>query len=54
MVRKDKPEFTKNVIMLDDHLFSIDLENWKASIATPDRRVEVSFYMEHIMKGSGI
>jgi putative transposase len=40
-VRKDKPEFKKSVIMLDDHLFSIDLEHWSVSLATPDGRVEV-------------
>ena len=40
-VKKGKPVFRKDVIMLDDHLFSIDLENWRASIATPNGRVEV-------------
>jgi len=40
-IRREKPEFKKNVIMLDDHLFTIDLGGWKASIATPNGRVEV-------------
>ena len=40
-VKKGKPVFRKDVIMLDDHLFSIDLENWRVSIAAPNGRAEV-------------
>ena len=38
-VKADKPNFNKDTIMLDDHLFSLDLENWTVSIATPQGRV---------------
>ena len=38
--KSDKPMFKKNVIMLDDHLFKLDLENWVARISTPDGRIE--------------
>ena len=33
-VRKDKPLLRKDVIMLDDHLFKLDLESWTVSIST--------------------
>ncbi len=36
----DKPIFKKDVIMLDDHVFSIDLETWEASIATENGRIK--------------
>ena len=39
-VKADKPSFNKDTIMLDDHLFSLDLESWTASIATPRGRVK--------------
>ena len=38
--RGDKPVFRRDAIMLDDHLFSLDLEGWMASIATPRGRVK--------------
>ncbi|RLE29134.1 transposase [Candidatus Acetothermia bacterium] len=39
-VKKDRPLLRKDVIMLDDHLFKLDLENWTVSISTPDERSE--------------
>jgi len=39
-VKSDKPTFKKDVIMLDDHLFRLDLENWVVRISTPNGRVE--------------
>jgi putative transposase len=38
-VKAEKPTFKKQVIMLDDHLFSLDLEGWEASIATGEERI---------------
>ena len=35
-----KPVFRKSAIMLDDHLFSLDLECWTATIAIPQGRVK--------------
>ncbi len=35
-----KPAFRKSTIMLDDHLFSLDLRSWIATIATPQGRVK--------------
>jgi len=40
LAKADKPIFKKSTIMLDDHLFTIDLESWKASIATEQGRIE--------------
>ncbi len=34
-----KPMFKKDVIMLDDHLFKLDLENWLVRISTPNGRI---------------
>jgi putative transposase len=39
LAKAEKPVFKKRVIMLDDHLFSLDLEGWEASIATGDGRI---------------
>ena len=36
--KSDKPMFNKDVIMLDDHLFKLDLENWVVRISTPNGR----------------
>ncbi len=36
--RGDKPFFRRNVVMLDDHLLSLDLERWEASVATENGR----------------
>ena len=36
--RKKIPTFRKRMILLDDHLFRLDTENWKASIALYNRR----------------
>jgi len=38
--KSDKPMFKKDVIMLDDHLFKLDLENWVVRISTPNGRIE--------------
>ena len=45
MAKADKPFFKKPVIMLDNHLFSINLESWEASIAT--MRGRVTFKLLH-------
>jgi len=37
----NKPVFKKDVVMLDDHLFSLNLEKWNVSIATPNGRVKL-------------
>jgi len=37
--KAEKPTFKKQVIMLDDHLLSLDLEGWEASIATGEGRI---------------
>ena len=39
-VKTDKPLLKKDVIMLDDHLFRLDLEDWTVRISTPDGRLE--------------
>jgi putative transposase len=44
LARAEKPSFKKQVIMLDDHLFSLDFENWKASIATENGRIELKLF----------
>ena len=38
-VKTDKPLLKKDVIMLDDHLFKLDLEDWTVRISTPDGRL---------------
>jgi putative transposase len=40
-VKAEKPTFKRQVVMLDDHLFSLDLESWEASIATEKGRVRL-------------
>ena len=37
----DKPVFRKDVIMLDDILFTLKLDDWVAAIATPNGRVKL-------------
>jgi putative transposase len=37
--KAEKPTFKKQVIMLDDHLLSLNLEGWEASIATGEGRI---------------
>jgi putative transposase len=41
LARAEKPTFRRQVAMLDDHLFSLDLESWEASIATEKGRVRL-------------
>ncbi|WP_148882044.1 RNA-guided endonuclease InsQ/TnpB family protein [Thermococcus aciditolerans] len=41
---KGKPVFKKDVIMLDDHLFKLDLENKTVKLSTPKGRVQLEFY----------
>lgn len=41
MAKVGKPLFKKQAVMLDDHLFSLDLENWEASIATENGGVKL-------------
>jgi len=41
LAKAEKPFFKKQVIMLDDHLFSIDLEGWEASVAVENGRVKL-------------
>ncbi len=46
--KKDKargrPVLKKEVIMLDDHLFKLDLENKTVKLSTPNGRVQLEFY----------
>ena len=39
-VKTGKPLLKKDVIMLDDHLFKLDLEDWTVRISTSDGRLE--------------
>jgi len=39
-----KPLFKKDVIMLDDHLFKLDLENKTVRLSTPRGRIALEFY----------
>ncbi len=39
-VKADKPQFKRNVVMLDDHLFRLDLENWTVKIFMPSGRFD--------------
>jgi putative transposase len=41
LAKAEKPVFKKQVIMLDDHLFSLSLEGWEASIAVQGGRVKL-------------
>jgi putative transposase len=41
VAKAEKPAFKKQVIMLDDHLFNLDLEGWEASIAVEGGRVRL-------------
>jgi len=41
---KGKPVFKKEVIMLDDHLFKLDLEKGTVKLSTPDGRIQLEFY----------
>jgi putative transposase len=41
LAKAEKPVFKKRVIMLDDHLFSLDLESWEASIAVENGRTRL-------------
>lgn len=41
VAKAEKPLFKKQVMMLDDHLFSLDLEGWEASIAVGGGKVRV-------------
>ncbi|NJE62103.1 RNA-guided endonuclease TnpB family protein [Thermococcus sp. 21S7] len=41
---KGKPVFKNEVIMLDDHLFKLDLENKTVKLSTPNGRTQLEFY----------
>ena len=41
MAKVEKPLFKKQVVMPDDHFFSVDLESWKASIAAENGRIDL-------------
>ena len=41
LVKAEKPFFKKQVVMLDDHLFSLDFESWETSIAVENGRVKL-------------
>ncbi len=41
---KGKPVFKKEVIMLDDHLFKLDLEEEVIKLSTPSGRIQLEFY----------
>jgi len=44
VAKTEKPFFKKQVVMLDDHLFSIDFENWQVSIATESGRIKLKLF----------
>jgi putative transposase len=44
LAKAEKPVFKKQVVMLDDHLFSLNLESWEASIAIEGGRVKVKLF----------
>ncbi|AIU69085.1 transposase [Thermococcus eurythermalis] len=41
---RGRPVFKKEVIMLDDHLFKLDLENKTVKLSTPSGRIQLEFY----------
>jgi len=41
---KGKPVFKKDVIMLDDHLFKLNLEKGVVKVSTPNERIALEFY----------
>jgi putative transposase len=41
VAKAEKPVFKKQVIMLDDHLFSLDFEGWETSIAVQGGRAKL-------------
>jgi putative transposase len=41
LAKAEKPFFKKQVIMLDDRLFSLNLEGWEASIAVEGGRAKL-------------
>ena len=41
---KGRPVFKKEVIMLDDHLFKLDLEKGTVKLSTPSGRIQLEFY----------
>ncbi|WP_010479494.1 RNA-guided endonuclease InsQ/TnpB family protein [Thermococcus zilligii] len=41
---KGKPVFMKDVVMLDDHLFKLDLEAGVVKLSAPSGRVQLEFY----------
>ena len=49
-VKSNKPQFRKDAIMLDDHLFKLDLENWTANLSTPNGRIELKLLHGNTMK----
>jgi len=50
-VKKDRPLLRKDVIMLDDHLFSLDLESWTAAFPRLTEDGDSSSCMESITRG---
>ena len=44
LAKAEKPFFKKQVVMLDDHLFSVELENWETSIATEINRIKLNLF----------
>jgi len=41
LAKAEKPFFKRQVVMLDDHLFRVDFENWETSIATESGRIKL-------------
>ncbi|NJE49406.1 RNA-guided endonuclease TnpB family protein [Thermococcus sp. 9N3] len=41
---RGRPVFKKEVIMLDDHLFKLNLESRRVNLSTPNGRVQLEFY----------
>jgi len=44
LAKAEKPTFKKQVMMLDDHLFNLDLENLEASIAVENDKVKLKLH----------
>jgi len=49
-IKKDKPGLRKDVVMLDDHLFKLDLRDWAVSISIPNGRLEYKLLQETIAR----
>ncbi len=53
LTKVNKPIFKKQVIMLDDHLFSLNLEDWEASMALKVEGLERRSSTAHTIRSLG-